>query len=130
MGSILILADDIFFLAKIRETVQRADVALRITSSADAFREEVGRSVPSLAIIDLNLRAAPLEAIRNLRAAHSAVRIIGYVSHVQVELAAEARSAGCNEVMPRSKFTQELANLLRAGSIEGDAADSARNGRI
>jgi hypothetical protein len=34
------------------------------------------------------------------------------LSHVQVDLAAEARAAGCTEVMPRSKFTQHLATIL------------------
>jgi hypothetical protein len=31
---------------------------------------------------------------------------------VQVDLAARARAAGCAEVMPRSKFTQNLATIL------------------
>jgi DNA-binding NtrC family response regulator len=112
MGSVLVLADDIFFVSKIRETAQRTGVPLRIASSAEAFREGAARSTPSLAIVDLNLRAGPLEAIRELRAAHPGMPIIGYLSHVQVELAAEARSAGCSDVMPRSKFTQALATLL------------------
>jgi hypothetical protein len=32
---------------------------------------------------------------------------------VQTDLANRALSAGCREVMPRSKFTQNLADILR-----------------
>lgn len=122
MENVLVLGDDIFFQSKITETARRLGVPLRMVSSAAAFREEISRSIPSLAIVDLNLRAAPLEAVREVHAVHPDLRIIGYLSHVQTELAAEARKAGCSEVMPRSKFTQELATLLAAGSARRDGA--------
>jgi hypothetical protein len=37
---------------------------------------------------------------------------VGFLSHVQTELAELARAAGCQDVMPRSKFTAELAQIL------------------
>jgi len=40
------------------------------------------------------------------------VPVIGYLSHVQTELAEQAKAAGCREVMPRSKFTMNLAAIL------------------
>jgi hypothetical protein len=33
---------------------------------------------------------------------------------VQLDLAAQAQAAGCNQVMPRSAFTQNLAAILSA----------------
>jgi len=36
----------------------------------------------------------------------------GLLSHVQVDLAVQAQKAGCDEVMPRSAFTQNLASIL------------------
>jgi DNA-binding NtrC family response regulator len=128
MGSVLVLADDIFFLAKIRETAERTGVPVRTVSSSEAFREEIARSAPTLAIVDLNLRAAPLEAIRELRVAYPKLPIIGYLSHVQTELAAEARSAGCGEVMARSKFTQELAVLLARAGTQQAVPEVAESG--
>jgi hypothetical protein len=41
------------------------------------------------------------------------LRIVAFLSHVQVELAAQARAAGCSEIMPRSAFTQNLAAILQ-----------------
>ena len=52
------------------------------------------------------------EAIQRLRADKNAVRVVAFLSHVQTELAAQARAAGCDEVMPRSVFTQNLATIL------------------
>jgi DNA-binding NarL/FixJ family response regulator len=125
MESVLVLAEDIFFLSKIRETARCTGVSLRIASSAEAFCEEAARSVPSLAIVDLNLRVGSLEGIRKVRAAHPALPIVGFVSHVQTELASEARTAGCSKVVSRSKFTQEMATLLARGSAQQTATDIA-----
>ena len=50
----------------------------------------------------------------NLRArlAQKDLRIVGFLSHVQRDLTAQAQAAGCDEVMPRSSFTQNLATIL------------------
>jgi hypothetical protein len=47
-----------------------------------------------------------------LRQTSKEVRVVGFLSHVQTELAAQAQAAGCNEVLPRSSFTQNLAAIL------------------
>ena len=44
--------------------------------------------------------------------------MIAFLSHVQVDLAAKARAAGCSDVMPRSKFTQNLATILAQAKSE------------
>jgi CheY-like chemotaxis protein len=46
------------------------------------------------------------------------IAMIAFLSHVQVDLAAKARAAGCSDVMPRSKFTQNLATILAQAKSE------------
>jgi CheY-like chemotaxis protein len=46
------------------------------------------------------------------------ITMIAFLSHVQVDLAAKARAAGCSDVMPRSKFTQNLATILAQAKSE------------
>ena len=58
------------------------------------------------------LDGGAIPAIERVRAEKSGVRMVGFLSHVQVDLAEQARAAGCDEVMPRSKFTQNLAEIL------------------
>jgi len=69
-------------------------------------------SEPRLVIVDLNARNQPIGAIEKLRQARKDVRVVGFLSHVQKELAAQAQAAGCDEVLPRSSFTQNLAAIL------------------
>jgi DNA-binding NarL/FixJ family response regulator len=69
-------------------------------------------SAPKLVIVDLNARSQPLLTIEKLRQVRKDIRVVGFLSHVQTELAAQAQAAGCDEVLPRSSFTQNLAAIL------------------
>src|SRR6266403_621276 len=69
-------------------------------------------SEPQLVIVDLNARSQPIAAIEKLRQTQKDVRVVGFLSHVQKELAAQAQAAGCDEVLPRSSFTQNMAAIL------------------
>jgi len=112
LADVVVLVDDLFFQSKIVETARHTGVELKLCSTPDAFMAEIERSAPALAIVDLNARANPLSAIERLQAAGNQVPVIGYLSHVQTELAERAKAAGCREVMPRSKFSMNLAAIL------------------
>jgi DNA-binding NarL/FixJ family response regulator len=111
MGKVVALMDDLFFQMKLAETAKQLGVELKVAKSADALLAEA-QSSPRLVIVDLNGRSQPVEAVERLRAAGNSVRIIGFLSHVQLDLAQRARTAGCDEVLPRSSFTQNLAAIL------------------
>jgi DNA-binding NarL/FixJ family response regulator len=113
MGRVVALMDDLFFQMKLAETAKLVGVEMKVASNGDALLSLMDAQ-PKLVIVDLNSRTQPLQAVERLRAANKEIRVIGFLSHVQRELAAEAQAAGCNEVMPRSSFTQNLANLLSA----------------
>ena len=69
-------------------------------------------STVQLVVVDLNARSNPLDAIERVRASAGHIPLLGFLSHVQVDLAEKARAAGCDDVMPRSKFTRDLATIL------------------
>ena len=48
--------------------------------------------------------------------------IIGYGSHVDTATLKAARDAGCDVVLPRSKFVEELAHLLQSQGERGASA--------
>lgn len=112
MADVVVLVDDLFFQSKIVETARHTNVDLKLCGTPDAFIAEIARSTPALAIVDLNAHSNPLAAIERLKAAGNQVPVIGYLSHVQTELAERAKAAGCREVMPRSKFSMNLAAIL------------------
>jgi hypothetical protein len=110
MAEALAFVDDIFFQAKIRETAKLVGVTVHFCTTPDALFAELGKEKPGLVVVDLNARNNPLDAIA--RASSSGVPLVGFLSHVQLDLAEKARAAGCANVMPRSKFTSSLATIL------------------
>jgi len=113
MGRVVALMDDLFFQMKLAETARHLGVEVKVAATADALLPLLDPT-PKLLIVDLNSRSQPIAAIERLRGAKNGVRVVGFLSHVQTELAAQARAAGCDEVMPRSAFTQNLADILAA----------------
>lgn len=113
MGKVVALMDDLFFQMKVAETAKHLGLELRVATNGDALLELL-EPVPSLVIVDLNARSEPLAAIVRLRAARKDLKVVGFLSHLQRDLAAQAESAGCSEVLPRSVFTKNLAAILGA----------------
>ncbi|HXM92128.1 MAG TPA: response regulator [Candidatus Dormibacteraeota bacterium] len=111
MGRVVALMDDIFFQMKVAETAKHLGIEFKVATNADALLGLL-EPRPQLVIVDLNARNQPIDAVVKLRAASKDIRVIAFLSHVQRELAEQARNAGCDEVMPRSSFTQNLAEIL------------------
>jgi DNA-binding NarL/FixJ family response regulator len=105
--------DDLFFQMKLAETAKHLGLEVKVATTPEALKALLEPS-PKLLIVDLNSRNQPIATIQRLRADRNTVRVVGFLSHVQTELAAQARAAGCDEVMPRSAFTQNLAAILAA----------------
>jgi DNA-binding NarL/FixJ family response regulator len=113
MGRIVALMDDLFFQMKVAETAKHLGLELKVATNGDALLGLL-EPPPKLVIVDLNSRSQPLAAIERVRATQKDLRVIGFLSHVQRDLATQAQAAGCDEVMPRSAFTQNLAAILSA----------------
>ena len=111
MGKVVALMDDLFFQMKVAETAKQLGVEFKVATTADALTQLLNPA-PKLLIVDLNARSQPIAAIQKLRAEKNGVRVVAFLSHVQKDLAAQAQAAGCDEVMPRSSFTQNLAAIL------------------
>jgi DNA-binding NarL/FixJ family response regulator len=76
---------------------------------------------PTLVIFDLNsqkMDAVATIAALKADAETSALRAIGFASHVHTDLIASARNAGADEVLPRSVFAGRLADILQAGAVK------------
>jgi len=120
-ADVLALVDDLFFQAKLTETARKLGVTLTTVSTGGALLEvlkgaHVGATrgdLPRLVVVDLNARQGALEAIEQLHRSGNLIPVIGFLSHVQTELAQRAQAAGCKQVMPRSSFTANLSEILR-----------------
>jgi CheY-like chemotaxis protein len=118
MAQVLALIDDLFFQAKLIETAKQLEVEVRTCPTPEALDAEITKALPNLVLVDLNARSNPLDAVARVRARGQKIALIGFLSHVQLDLAERARAAGCQEVMPRSKFTEKLATILARAKSE------------
>lgn len=112
---ILVAVEDLIFLSKIQETARAVGVAIE-TVGPENIAERAMRGAVSAVIIDLNHRSgAAVEIVRTLKSNPSTqhIPVTGFLSHVQADLATAAREAGCDQVMARSAFTQQLPQLLQ-----------------
>jgi hypothetical protein len=121
---IFFFIEDLFLLAKIQETARKLgvkvgflkadkDIVARLASGPEEER-------PSLIVFDLNNAGAkPLTLIPKIKAKlKRGTSVIGFLSHLQGDLKVKATEAGCDIVMPRSAFSQNLPNLLRRHGLE------------
>ncbi len=124
MADVIALIDDLFFLAKVHETAKHTGVTLETSATGEQLLKAAASNPSALIVVDLNARQGALDAVERLCAANGSSndaagasgnprRVIAFLSHVQTDLAERARAAGCTDVMPRSKFTQNLAEILR-----------------
>lgn len=118
---ILAVVDDLFFATKIGETAKRAGVAVEFTKTEQGVLEFAAHR-PSLIIVDLNLNSLPpLPLIAKLKS-HPDLRqtsVLAFVSHVQGELKQQAQKAGCDVVLARSSFSQNLPQILKRHAGQG-----------
>lgn len=112
---VVAVLDDLFFTVKIMDAAKRA--GLEIVFVKDSAKVmELALELPTLIIFDLNTRAVDaVQLIRNLKhqPATRHVSLLGFVSHVQVELKQQAQAAGADMVMPRSTFSTNLPAILK-----------------
>ena len=112
---ILAVMSDLFFSVKITEAAKRAGMAVEFAKDAVEVLEKA-KARPAVIIFDLNFETAqPLTLIRELKrdTELKGISLIGYLSHVQGELKQQAIEAGCDMVMARSAFSQNLPLILR-----------------
>jgi CheY-like chemotaxis protein len=125
---IFAFVDDLFFVAKIQEVSRKLNVKVEFvkTDKDIAEKTENMEEKPSLIIVDLNSNGIkPLPVITKMRSKYKkATSIVGFVSHVQGDLKVKAQEAGCDVVMPRSAFSQNLVSILRRHGAEDEIEDT------
>ena len=121
---IVCFIEDLFVVTKMQETARKMGVKVRF-SKADkealaAITDAPEAARPSLIVFDLNNAGAkPLTTIPKLKAKlKRGTSIIGFLQHIQGDLKLKAIEAGCDSVMPKAAFSQNVPNLLRRHGVE------------
>jgi CheY-like chemotaxis protein len=113
--TIIAAVDDMFFASKIRATAEHLGLTVKFVRNVPAALEGARQELPSLIIADLHSqRCQPLDLARALKADDELrnIPIIGFFSHVETALQVAAQEAGYDRVVPRSAFSNNLAQIL------------------
>ena len=104
---VLALVRDLMFSSKITATARAEGVNVRIIRDGSKLGQETGNRL----LVDLNQDGA-IEAATEWKT-RTGGRVIGFVSHVDAATIAQARDAGFDQVLARSRFVESLPDLLK-----------------
>ncbi len=114
----LLLSDDLIFTSRIAGTAEALGLSIK-TAKDQATLQALAKSlaasgVITAVIIDLANPGLDIAAMVNwLRQNFTPPpRTVAYGAHVNVESLKQARAAGCDLVLPRSKFAEDLPRDL------------------
>jgi hypothetical protein len=111
--SVIACVEDLFFRSKIEATARHLNVPLRFVAGKD-LTSACGAAPTAAVLLELAGNGDTLAAVRELRKARvtAELPVIGFLSHVDKELARSAEAAGVSRIMPRSEFSETLPDLL------------------
>lgn len=109
----ILLSDELMFNSRITGTARDLGYAVVPARSATALLDLAKRTSPTCVIVDLANRGLDISAlVAGLSELAERPRVVAYGSHVDTASLNAARAAGCDVVLPRSKFVEELPTAL------------------
>ena len=109
----LLLSDDLIFTSRITATAQAQNLPILVARSQALLQALARQESPACVIVDLDNPGLEVhELVRQLRTAAVPPFVVAYGSHVDAAGLRGAREAGCDLVLPRSKFVEDLPAQL------------------
>ncbi|WP_242392244.1 hypothetical protein [Anaeromyxobacter oryzisoli] len=108
---VLVAVRDLVFRSKIHAAAERLGVPIQLAPRGAPLADAARAFGEGTVIVDL---AEPgiLEQVRAAKAAPG-LRVIGFLGHLEADLARDAAAAGVDQVLSRGQFVQRLDALLQ-----------------
>jgi CheY-like chemotaxis protein len=110
----ILLSDDLIFTSRVTGEARALGYTVKPARSVEVLVALARQQTPACVLIDLaNPGLSVPGLIRQLRELGAPLpRVVAYGSHVDAAGLRAAREAGCDLVLPRSKFVEELPVAL------------------
>lgn len=109
--NVLLYETDLFFVVKIRTTLQHAGYEVITARTLVDFTRRLADNVPRLALVNTANPALDWQgAIAAARAAN--VPVVAFGSHVDLETQEQARQAGATRVITNSRLAADLPGIV------------------
>jgi len=104
------------FSSRVGGAAKALNVSLQLVADPAALPDKLTADC-RLVLVDLSLDRLNLPAaVRAVKTAAPAARVIAYGPHVDEALLADAAEAGCDQVLTRGQFNQQHGDLLRSAA--------------
>ena len=120
-GAITVISSDLMLSVRLEAAAQQVGLTPEVISSPAALSQGLASRQPGLVVLDLADTAFPFpETYAAVREQAPGAKVVAFYPHVRAELGSMAIAAGCDIVMPRSRFLSNPSDALRAG-LAGDS---------
>jgi hypothetical protein len=111
----ILLCRDLIFTTKIQGTALSLGYHISVIGDVSKAKMEIESSNPRLVLIDLTSGelSAPSAMCEYVALAGPKTWVVAFGPHVETNALARAKAAGCQVVLPRSKFAGDLPGLLQ-----------------
>jgi CheY-like chemotaxis protein len=108
----LLLCDDLIFTSRITGTAKALGLSVGAARDVAGLLRMAKQAPPTCVLLDLHFPGLDLGTLLAELRVIGPLRVVGYGSHVDAATLHAARVAGCDPVLPRSKFVEELPSAL------------------
>ena len=106
--TIVAVITDLMFQSRLQEQARALGYQVVVAETPEAIREALGDA--ALVVLDLHAGVDWQRAVA--LAKERAVPVLAFGRHTEAQLLRSAREAGCDRVVPRSTFVEELPRLV------------------
>ena len=122
----LAVCSDLMLSVRLEEAARQLGYSLQAVADVASLRDSLESDCPQLVLVDLADRAFKAEeTLKLIQERDPRPAILAFYPHVRADLEAVARVAGCDLLMPRSRFLLDLPAALRQGLAEPQTASVA-----
>jgi CheY-like chemotaxis protein len=111
--AVLLVSRDLFFTSKVTGTADLMGIEVQVAADAQTAGERLAAGNVGCVFIDLADTGLDVAAFFQSLPTGPHPPVIAFGSHVATARLQAAREAGCDHVLPRSRFSAELPELLR-----------------
>jgi CheY-like chemotaxis protein len=114
----LLLSDDLIFASRIAGTARTLGREMRQVRTTERLADLADQLQARCVIVDLAFPGLDLPGLMQRLGSAGKRRVVAYGAHVDAESLKAARAAGCDPVLPRSKFVEDLPKKLAEWLME------------
>ncbi len=109
----LLVSRDLFFTSKVTGTAEMLEFEVQVVGDAQTAAQRLAEEPYACVFLDLADQAVDVAEFFAALPADGRPPVVAFGSHVATARLQEARDAGCDDVLPRSRFSASLPELLK-----------------